>query len=812
MVSYRKGKGMKRKIFYRVLLVFLLFAFAIKVRAQAIHITGNVYKTMKEMSGSTSGKLPLSVPIYIFDNRNEARRQAQLYRTQNGTFGTIVKIKSNAVVIPDYEGHFEADISVGGALLMVNEGVLKIVDISPDKLNYEIVFAPSKSDGILIQNVSVFAKRQGLNFKELPPIDDGENMRWTVNINLPAWYTTKHSRLIYQPVVVNTNTGDTIQYLEPLVFEGDKYHMNQIKRKSYDFERNDSLHSYYVSDNVMSNGVFSFSWDTTYPKPEADKNYKWMSKLSLEDYTHVYFQDYKEGTNNVRRPWKMLDVSFSAKNMELGPRFYETVRARLTEVPRDLQLTFIVGKDELTKDTTNQQTLDLLVKELRSFGSSLMNFTIQGTASPEGSQTINIELAKKRAQKILSMVGANIRSAGLSVKEPLVYTWEDVADSLVERGQKYEAEELKRYAQSKDLAGIGRMVASNPAIQEIMQNQRLIKSTYTLRRNKIMEPKEVLWTYNNDPRYAEGGAEAFSNGDYYNLFTLIKDTAELRKLTYRAYKENMVRKTAKYSPFAAYVANRVAVELLTKDSVNLSVLEPFIDMSAGVEVSRPVAFESSYMYTVNFREIIANQALMYLKARKLSQAAFLANKLPDDQEFHELKMLIDLETLFFKQNKTIEEEERASKALHFVMGASMLNHAILSIELAPELELTYSSLESMVDSLPDNLAKKWYMKGIIAANNPNIESENDFSTLIQEFGTELAVKMQTNETPKFLAYFQHCFDIDPTFYTKFYKTDANVSDEVRKKYPYDEEKKDIYREKFRYLMMKPKAAELISEE
>ena len=143
------------------------------------------------------------------------------------------------------------------------------------------------------------------------------------------------------------------------------------------------------------------------------------------------------------------------------------------------------------------------------------------------------------------MVGANIRSAGLSVKEPLVYTWEDVADSLVERGQKYEAEELKRYAQSKDLAGIGRMVASNPAIQEIMQNQRLIKSTYTLRRNKIMEPKEVLWTYNNDPRYAEGGAEAFSNGDYYNLFTLIKDTAELRKLTYRAYKENMVRKTAK---------------------------------------------------------------------------------------------------------------------------------------------------------------------------------------------------------------------------------------------------------------------------
>ena len=484
----------------------------------------------------------------------------------------------------------------------------------------------------------------------------------------------------------------------------------------------------------------------------------------------------------------------------------------MSEVPRDLQLTFVVGKDELTEDSVNQKTLDLLVQELRSFGNSLMNFSIQGTASPEGSQAMNIELARKRARKILNMVGSNIQSASLSIKEPKVYTWNDVADSLAERGQKYEADELRRYAKANDLAGIGRMMVSNPAIGQILQNQRLIKSSYTIRRNKVLEPQEVLWTYRNDPRYAEGGSEIFSNGDYYNLFSQITDTAELRKLTYRAYKENMARKTAKYSPFAAYLANRIAVELLQKDSVNLSILEPFIDMSSGLEVSRPVAFESSYMYTVNFREVVANQALMYLKARKMSQAAFLANKLPDTPEFHELKMLIDLETLFFKQNKTMEEEERAQTALKSVMGANSLNQAILSVELAPDLDLTYEALNPMVDSLPDNLAKKWYMKGIIAANNPDIESENDISTLIQEFGAELAVKMQTNETPKFLAYFQHCFDIDPTFYSKFYVSDANVPDDVRKRYPYEESKKELYREKFRYLVMKPKAAESSTEE
>ena len=798
---------MKRKLFHSILLLFLVSIFAVKVQAQAIHITGTVSKMMKEMSGSMSGKSPLSVPVYVFDNGTEARRQAQLYNAKNATFGSVVKIKSNEVVIPDYEGHFEADISAGGALLIISEGALKIVDVTGDKLNYDIVFAPSKADGILIQDVNVFAKRQGLTFQELPPLDDGENMRWVVNVGLPAWYSTRHARLIYQPVVVNTDTGDTIQYLEPLVFEGNKYHLNQIKRKSYDFERNDSLSPYYVSENVMTNGAFSFNWDITYPKPESEKNYKWISKLSLEDYTHVYFEEYKEGTNNVRRPWKMLDVSSAAKEIKLDPRFYEQVRARLSEVPRDLQLTFVVGKDELTNDEINKKTLDMLVEELRSYGSSLMNFSIQGTASPEGGLNFNVNLARKRARKILNMVGSNIRSAGLSVKEPLVYTWESVADSLVKRGQQSEADELRKYARSKNLAGIRRMMVSNPVIEQIMHNQRLIKSTYTIRRNKIMEPQEVLWLYRNDARYAEGGTETFSNGDYYNLFNQITDSAELRKLTYRAYKENMVRKTAKYSPFAAYIANRVAVDLLSRDSVNLSILEPFIDMSSGIEVSRPVSFESSYMYTVNFREIVANQALMYLKSRKLAQAAFLANKLPDNEDFHELKMLIDLETLFFKQNKTVEEEARAKRAVDYVMGVNILNRAILSIELAPELGLTYSSLEPMLDSLPDNLAKKWYLKGIVAANSPNIESENDFPNLVQEFGSELAVKMQTNDTPKFLAYFQHCFDLDQTFYTKFFQNDANVSDEVRKKYPYDEGKKDLYREKFNYLMMKPKVSE-----
>ena len=212
----------------------------------------------------------------------------------------------------------------------------------------------------------------------------------------------------------------------------------------------------------------------------------------------------------------------------------------------------------------------------------------------------------------MNIVGSQINSANLIIKDPRVFTWDDVADSLIAHGQRSEAEELRGYGKTGNKAALRRMMDSNPLVVRIMENQRKIRSTYTIRRNKILDPVETVWTYYNDPRYAENGPEVFSNGDYYNLLKQIKDSAEVRKLVFRAYRQNMVRKTVKYSPFAAYIANRVACYMLDQDSIDLSILAPFIDMQAGVEVSRPIAFDNSYTYTVNYKEIVANQALMYL--------------------------------------------------------------------------------------------------------------------------------------------------------------------------------------------------------
>ena len=232
---------MKEYIKYIYLLLFVSL-FAAEVHAQVIHITGDVSKTVRTLEGKGKGKEALSVPVYVFDNKKDARTQANLFRTKGSELGSVVKIKSSDVVTPDYDGHFEADVSATGALLVINGNQVKLIEIKGTQLNYDIVFAAGADDAILLQGTSVYAKRKGVDFVEQPPLDDGPNLHWKVTIGLPEDYATKHSRLIFQPVALDVETKDTVQHLEPIVLEGFQYHSNQIRRKSYDYNRNDSLH------------------------------------------------------------------------------------------------------------------------------------------------------------------------------------------------------------------------------------------------------------------------------------------------------------------------------------------------------------------------------------------------------------------------------------------------------------------------------------------------------------------------------------------------------------------------------------------
>lgn len=784
----------------KILVLFVLtWCIALCSHAQVVHITGSVTRAMKTMDGGKQNT-PVSIPVYIFDNYTEAERQAREYRLQSMRQGGYATIKSNDIATPDYEGHFEADIATGGALLVIDEGSPRVIKIT-SALKYDIQLKSDSADGILLKNTDIYGERRGMQMRELPPIDDGPNLHWNVSVSIPAYYGNSRARLIFQPAVIDCQTEDTIQYLEPMVFDGKKYHLAQIRRKSFDFQRNDSL-ARYTQSQPLSEKPFSFQWETTYPKPNPEHSYKWVSEMILEDYTHVYYDDdTKEGTCNSRKPWKMLDIGFARKDIVLDERYYEQAKAQLRETDRDLQLTFEIGKAILTDDSVNMQTINHLVRELRSYGRQLMNVKIQGTASPDGNLDRNTELANKRAQRALTMISQYVSSASMQVAPPKVYSWMDVADSLDGRRLNSVATELRELAQRNAVKGIRQLMVETPEINQILQNLRLMKCSYTIRQNKVMDPEEALWAYYHDKSYEEGGENRFSNGDYYHLFRQITDSAELRKLTYRAYRELKDRTTSKYSPFAAYIANRVASYAIADDEVDTDILAPYIDMKSSLEAQRQISFDNEYKYTINRRELVANQAVMYFRAMKLGAASHLADKLPDTEDFRDIKMFTDLETLFFKQNKTASEQQRAMQALRYAMQTSDVNRAVLSFELAPELGKTYEEVEPLINALPDDNPKKWYMKGVIAANSSET-SEDDFMELVAKYGAEKAILMKENQTPSFIAYMQHCFDLDSTYYNKYYLSDANISDEIKKKYPYKPEKAQEYREKFETLIQK----------
>jgi hypothetical protein len=54
--------------------------------------------------------------------------------------------------------------------------------------------------------------------------------------------------------------------------------------------------------------------------------------------------------------------------------------------------------------------------------------------------------------------------------------------------------------------------------------------------------------------------------------------------------------------------------------------------------------------------------------------------------------------------------------------------------------------------------------------------------------------------PQYLGYFQHAFDLDETKkYFRYYGNESNVSEDLRKKYPYKFKKRPLYRELFKLL-------------
>ena len=685
-------------------------------------------------------------------------------------------------------GTFTARVEPGKAALVIGDDGVVTIEIKEGQLKYQATIAGQAA--IQLQEVVKTEKRKKRKFRQVPTTDTGAEIKFNVNAHLEPGETNSRSRMIIQPVVVDCQTDDTVDYLTPFVIEGNDYHQLQNRRMAYDYFQNDSLARGYVhSMQLYDDRELDFDRDVIYRKPDRNKSYKCTYFVVLEDYTHKYFDNGGLGTGSCLsyKPFKFLDFSAALAELPLTEEFHDQAEARTRDVDRKLRLRFHIGTDELTADSLNDIEVERLTREMRSYGSKLQQIKIEATASPDGNFERNRQLAEKRARRAAQLLrerlGRNLDYVRLPAPNIVVHTWEDVAGEL-EYSDSIKASEIRQIIKERGMNNAWNTIRNlpyyNSVITPILENLRVMKCSYQYELDHVMDADEVLAEYFSNKHEYVSGTKDLSDGDYYNLFANIHDAKELDTLTLVAYRHVTRQPSYELLRFSAYVANRMALMNMRNSVYDSNVLRPFVDYSMGINV-----MDNNYKIRKNRREILINQAITYFQEANNDTAQAIIDWLGEgqtDPQTQRMMKYIDFLRLFNAQ-RTAEEEQRFQKASEFVMAAAPDNRAILYTELHLK---SAAEAEELVDRMDDKNPKKWYLKAIIwaeladrALQNRNSDSESD-------------------EVPEYLAFFQHSFDMMPQ-YKRLYFNEGNISDETRKAHPY--RKKDIpaYRALFRQL-------------
>lgn len=845
-----------RLIFLTLLLVLLLPMTAVAQEAVPVTVQGQVIVHNKE-----DGKDIRERVEYALLTKAEAQEAKAAFdrltgegdKSQNITGDEIEAIdrlkrrygfvKKNTTKA---SGRFSINAATTLCLLFITgqeSKVSDIIEIVEGKTEYNVVINVQRLREVVKQGKAVERESIGGGGGDT---GDG-NCYFHISLNIPKGFGKESARLIIQTYAVCCQTDDTVAYCEPLVYEGKEYHTLQNRRMDYDYYANDKLAGAYRDGMELS----SDEWiriDTTLVYKKEDKNldYRGPYTYVLEDYHHVYKTGGWGGTCLFERPFKFVDFTPALAEMPLSDEFREEAQSQFGQENRDLQLRFVVGRDVLEEDSMNQVNIRKLVEELRSYGSKLVAPKIQGMASPDGGLKANQDLALRRAQYAARIIQPYLPSGVKVSSSSSVYTWNDVADALAKKGKGEMADQVRAIAAKTDSPDreLRQLDYYTTEIEPILEGMRVMRASYQYLRAKVLTADEAVDEYYTNKREYQTGKKKFSNGDFWNIYSHLTDEAEIDSLTVMAY--NYITKDPEYATeniIAPYVANRYAIFNLKKGTPNARILEPFIDLSYR-NVNAKKAIDDFLAITINRKEILLNQAVTYFQEQKIDSAMYFINWLRrakvSDATLDNLEKYMNLKKLHFIHNKSLQQRQIYDEAKNYVLSVSDENKAILYSEI-PDWGMTDEAMK-YVDKLPDNSAKKWYLKALLwvdkAGKEPRDFDESEtvpdnsgFKVLSsaeedqlmmsnpgeynlymeklaawqhQRDSIEAARPKQADDDidiegiPYYLAYFHHAFELEP-LYKRIYFTEGHVTEDMRKIYKYKNKNIPAYRKLFRLL-------------
>lgn len=759
-------------------LLFLVMSFSTitSVYAQVISLKGKII--LKDKNGVVDPRGGEGVYVFMFNTAEDAKDFTAQYK--NSPTGVI----RAQHVTADVKGEFTCSLLAGGHIVIYNPSTKKDpinrkVSASDEGRIMEFVFS---DDGITLDNVDVNAKKiQVSGPKARKARAFGKTITWTCDNMLIENQANHDSRLVIQPYAIDCLTEDTIKLMHPFVLEGNEYHNIQNRRMGYDYFVNDSVSPFYIDTLTVSKKPLQFTATLVFEKPDPNRSYFCTAKMWLEDYTHVYWDTEGEfGSCFVSNPFKFINFHLSGGAMSLDPNeFYESPTSELRENNKSLQIQFPVGKYTISDTPENNRQMSALLDDLQSYGDRLAQVKVIGYASPDGVYDKNLKLAADRANSVMQVIrnGVNSRKVQLPPVQSVVCTWNDVADSLVARGYNTEAEELRGYVAGGTNAyqRIREMFIYDTVISEILSNQRKMYCSYMYSLRSQLKPEEALQAYRQGKSSNNGSKIRFSHGDWFNILSMSTDSLEQRQIVDQAYKEITTTESGyQYNAFAAYVANRKALNIIAASGADTTILKPFIDYSAGANVVKPISFYNTATYVVNRPAILANQAIMYMRLGDPMMAEFLVSKLPDDEPIKkEIGSYVDMTNWILRMDDpamTDQERNKGRDGFDFVCQQDPVNNAILKAELWDDLGYDRSYVTDLVkNNLSDEDARKWYLLGVLKSND----------LITTDFYDEDDATM---EKPEFVANMEKAISMNPS-YARFYASEANISKEVFARYP-----------------------------
>lgn len=694
----------------------MMYMASAPVMAQQISIVSG--KVLNLPEGEKKARpFPVTEKVYVFAFNTVAAARDALKQLEGG--GGTMMSDADAVAGPD--GYYEIRVAENGALIFRVAMKSELLEV-----NYKQTIDLSIDGGIALDEVEVVAESKRPQPKPVAGKIVGNKLIVDNSVTIPNNYGAANRRLIMQPYVLDCTTEDTVRYIDPTVIDGVEYGLTQDRRMAYNM-KNDILAPFINQRRTLNEERFDLIVKDSVPVPDPRRIYSVLTKVIIADYTHPTYQDeWKLTTCKIKRPLQFLEFSFP--DFALDPNKYkETPRRERRNTAGNISLTFLVGKAQLDpEDPNNELQMNKLKNNLLEIingeGTTLKEFKITGISSPEGRYASNLALAKERTnfalQQITSVIPAEKwRRVYKHPTETRVATWDEVADLLEQDSLLNEAEEIRAVIKKfknpdAQFATISRLPYYATTIKERLPRLRTVQYEYKHEIFRELNPDEILDRYQNDPNYREGKKQ-FTRYEYWHLFQMVKDPKEAEKIFRRAYKETMAYDLkGKEKPWIL-AANNLAIALLRRDTFDIEVLKPLVDITRKVNLVDRFNDGISVIETeVNPEVVVANQLAMYIRAYNFDDASILAGLLPDTERFQMIKAFANCLGGYYDYRgaANVKESEERKKVFQLVKSSSPMNNIVMC--MAMETDLYNREAEKILKEMPINALTK-YLKLVL---------------------------------------------------------------------------------------------------